>query len=140
MTDKISIIKQILKTDEETDKKILSFLQLLQKENTRAQEKTIHIEERCSERKNILLDVDLNTGKEKIFGETENLSTTGAFIRTEKKIAIGEDIALKLIGPGGDELSFIAKAVRMNSDGIGVEIKGISKKNQKLFCGFVDKL
>ncbi len=140
MIDKISIIKQILKTDEETDKKILSFLQFVQNEDKATKEKIIHIEERFSKRKDILLDVDLNTGKEKIFAKTENISTTGAFIRTGKKIAVGDDVALKLIAPSGEELCFIAKAVRMNSNGIGVEIKGISEKNQKLFSDFVNQL
>ncbi len=136
MVDKISIIKQILETDVETDKKILSILQLA-KEKTK--EKKIHIEERISKRKDILLDADLNTGKEKIYAETENISSTGAFIRTEKKIATGEDIAIKFISSGGEELCFVAQVVRVNSNGIGVVVKTISEKNGIKLIKFIDQ-
>lgn len=136
MVNKISIIKQILETDEETDRKILSILQVAKEE---AEEKRIHIEERMSKRKDILLDADLNNGKENIYAETENISSTGAFIRTEKKIAIGEDIAIKFISSDGAGLGFVAQVVRVSSHGIGVVIKAISEKNRIKLTKFIDQ-
>lgn len=136
MIDKLSIIKQILETDEATDKKILSVLQLA-KEKTKNR---ILLEDRMSERKSIVIEADLNSGKERIYGETENLSPAGAFIRTNKTIARGEDIAIRLINPGGEELGFIAKVVRVNTQGIGVMIKTISKKNRVKLAMFIEQV
>lgn len=135
MIDKLSIIRQILETDEETDKKILSILQLAKEKR----KKKILLEDRMSDRKDIVIDADLNSGKEKIYGETENISSTGAFIRTNKMIEKGEDIAIRLINQGGEELGFIAQVVRVNTHGIGVKIKTISKKNRAKLVLFIDK-
>lgn len=136
MIDKLSIIKQILETDEETDKKILSILQIAK---SKTQEQTIHIDQRTDHRKEIWIDADLNTGKEKIYAETENLSISGAFIRTTKKIGVGEDIAIKLFSPGDDEFGFIAEVMRVNEAGIGVKIKTINKKACAKFARFLNQ-
>ena len=137
MIDKLSIIKQILETDVETDKKILSVLQLAKEKP--ATENIYNIEERVAKRKNITIEIDLNIGKERIQAKTENISSTGAFIQTKKKIAQDEDIAISLTGPSGDEFSFIAKVMRVNDRGIGVMIKAISKKNETKFTEFLDQ-
>lgn len=135
MIDKISLVRQILETDEETDIKILA---ILEKAKEKTKDKKILIEERLAERKNIVLDADLNSGKERIHAETENISTTGAFVRTEKKIAKGEELAIKLINPAGEEFGFVAKVVRVNPHGIGVMIKTISNNNEVKLTKFVD--
>jgi len=136
MINKLSIIKQILETDEETDKKILSILQIAK---AKVDGQTIHIDQRADKRKEIWIDADLNTGKEKIYAETENLSLSGAFIRTTKKIEIGEDIAIKLFSPGGDEFDFIAEVMRLNEDGIGVKLKTPTKKTSDKFTRFFNQ-
>lgn len=138
MIDKLSLIKQILETDEETDRKILSILEFA-KENPET--KNIHlIEERVARRKKVMIEVDLNTGKERILAKTGNISTTGAFIRTEKKIAKGEDIAIKILNPNGDDFNFVAKVMRVNSNGIGVMIKTITQNNMDNFTKFLEQL
>ena len=137
MIDKISLIRQILETDEETDIKILA---ILEKAKEKTKDTKILIEERLAQRKDIVIDADLNSGKERIYAETENISKTGVFVRTEKKIARGEELAIKLINPAGEEFGFIAEVVRVNSHGIGVMIKTISNKNDVKLTKFVDQL
>ncbi|CCK78876.1 PilZ domain-containing protein [Desulfobacula toluolica] len=139
MIDKLSIIRQILDTDEETDKKILSVLASAKCESEIKGAK-IHIEDRTCSRKSIFMEAKINTGKETIFAETENISLGGVFIKTEKKIAKGEDIAIRLISPSGDEFSFISKVVRVDNEGIGVMIKTISPSHQTEFNRFVNQL
>ena len=138
MIDKLSIIKQILETDEETDRKILSIIELA-KENP--DKKNIHlIEERVARRKKIMVEVNLNTGKEKIQAETGDISTTGAFIRTRKNIGMGEDIAIKLTDPSGAEFNFVATVMRVTPHGIGVMIKTINQNNMDNFNKFLEQL
>mgnify|MGYP002636540065 CR=1 FL=1 len=137
MIDKLYIIKQILETDEDTDIKILSILELA-KENPNKE--NIHrIEERVAKRKKIMIEVSLNMEKEKIFAETEDISSTGAFIRTEKKIAKGEHISIKLTDPQGEEFTFVAKVMRVNPDGIGVMVKTISLNDKDNLTRFLDR-
>lgn len=136
MIDKISLIRQILETDEETDIKILA---ILEKAKEKTKDTKILIEERLAERKDIVLDADLNSGKERIYAETENISTAGAFVRTEKKIAKGEELAIKLINPAGEEFGFVAEVMRVNPHGIGVMIKKISNTNEVKLTKFVDQ-
>lgn len=136
MVDKLEIIRQILDTDEETDRKILSVLQI---QGDKAREHTIHIDQRADKRKRIWIDADLNTGKEKIYAETDNVSISGAFIRTDKKIGEGQDIALKLFSPGGDEFDFVAEVIRVTQKGIGVRLKTTSQKTEGKFSRFVNQ-
>ncbi len=144
MIDKLAIIRQILETDEETDKKILSLLESAGKtagpEVKKIKAKAIHIEERESPRKAVVLDADINTGTERIHACAQDVSLSGAYICMEKKIARGEDIAIRLISPDGEEFSFISQVARVNSTGIGVLIKTISNVHQEKFEKFVRKL
>ena len=134
--DKLDLIRQILNTDEETDIKILS---VLQGQQTKSIEQTIHIDQRADKRKNIWIDADLNTGKEKIYTETDNVSISGAFIRTDKKIAKGQEFTLKLFNHGGDEFDFVAEVVRVTETGIGVRLKTVSPDMKIKFSEFVNK-
>jgi len=138
MVDKLYIIRQILETDEETDIKILSILESAKE--TPNKENIHRIEERVAKRKKIMIEVNLNTGKEKILAETEDISPTGAFIRTEKKIAQGENISIKLTDPNGDEFTFIAVVMRVNRHGIGVMVKTISQNDSNNLAKFLDRL
>lgn len=138
VVDKLSLIKMILETDEETDKKILSVIKNIPIVSDESPK--VRIEERTTSRKDVILDVDLNTGTEKIWAETDNISTSGAFIRTNKKIARGEDIAIKLIVPDGDEFGFLAEVVRVNETGIGVMIKSISNKSSEKLLKYLSQL
>ena len=135
MIDKLYLISQILETDEDTDIKILSILESA-KENP-IQDNIHRIEERVSKRKKIMIEVNLNTEKEKILAETEDISSTGAFIRTTKKIAQGEDISIKLTNPSGGEFIFAAKVMRVTPHGIGVKVDTISISNSDNFTKFL---
>ncbi|MBU0465182.1 MAG: PilZ domain-containing protein [Proteobacteria bacterium] len=138
MIDKLYIIKQILETDEDTDIKILSILDLA---NENPDKENIHlIEERVAKRKKIMIEVSLNTEKEKILAETEDISSTGAFIRTKKKIGKGEHISIKLTDPSGEEFTFVAKVMRVKSHGIGVMVKNIGLSHQDNLSKFLDRL
>jgi PilZ domain len=138
MIDKLYIIKQILETDEDTDRKILSILELSKEDSDK---ENIHrIEERVAKRKKIIIEVNLRTGKEKILAETEDISSTGAFIRTQKKIAQGEDISITLTDPGGKEFTFVAKVMRLNQHGIGVRVKAISQNDRDNLTKILDRL
>ena len=138
MVDKLYIIKQILETDEDTDIKILSILELA-KENP--DKENIHrIEERMAKRKKIMIEVSLNMEKEKVLAETEDISSTGAFIRTNKKVGKGEHISIKLTDPKGEEFTFVAKVMRVNPDGIGVMVKTISLNDRDNLTNFLDRL
>ncbi len=139
MIDKLAIIKRILETDEETDKKILSMLES-EEEVDRPKGKVIHIEERVDHRKPVLLEADINTGNERIRARAEDVSLCGAFIRTDKKIPKGEEIAIRLISSDGEEFAFISEVVRVKSEGIGVLIKTISNVHQDRFRKFVHRL
>jgi hypothetical protein len=139
MTDKLLIIKQILETDEKTDKKILSLLESIGK-TAGFQDKTIHIEERESQRKPVTMSVDINTGKERVQARAEDVSLGGAFIRTEEKIAKGEDLAIRLVSRDGEEIDFASEVVRVDASGLGVLIKPANKFHQERFHKFVKKL
>lgn len=144
--DKLALIEKILTTDPETDRRIMSLIKKAEakqapaKTVSAAQAQKIHIEERVCTRKCVSLDAAINTGKEKIRATAEDLSRTGAFIRTEKKIAPGQDIAIRLITEDGDEFPFISRVVRVEQQGIGVQIKTISSAHQKKFTEFVSRL
>ena len=138
MIDKLYLIKQILETDEDTDIKILSILDLA-KENP--DKENIHlIEERVAKRKKIIIEVSLNTEKEKILAETEDISSTGAFIRTKKKIARGEHISLKLTDLSGEVFTFVATVMRTNRDGIGVMVNTTNLEDSDNLTKFLDRL
>jgi len=101
--EKLVLIKKILTTDPETDRQIMALIEAVE---TRADAPVkspapsgdkIHIEERVCGRKCVALDVTINTGREKIRARADDVSATGAFIRTEKEIAPGQDIAIRLI-------------------------------------------
>ncbi len=138
MIDKLYIIKQILETDEDTDIKILSILDLA-KENP--DKENIHrIEERVAKRKKIMIEVNLITEKEKFLAETEDISSTGAFIRTKKKIGQGEHISMKITDPGGEEFTFVATVMRANRHGIGVMVNTINIEDSDNLTKFLDGL
>ena len=138
MVDKLYIIKQILETDEDTDIKILSILELA-KENP--DKENIHrIEERVAKRKKIMIEVSLNMEKEKVLAETEDISSTGAFIRTNKKVGKGEHISIKLTDPKGEEFTFVAQVMRVKPDGIGVMVKTISLNDPNNLSKFLNRL
>lgn len=138
MIDKLYIIKQILETDENTDIKILSILDLA-KENP-VQENIHLIEERVAKRKKIMIEVSLSTDKEKIIAETEDISATGAFIKTSKKIAKGEHISIKLTNPNGVEFILGAKVMRVKNHGIGVMVKTINQNDRENLNKFLSRL
>jgi len=138
MIDKLSIIKKILESDEETDKKILFLLE--NKGKIAGPVSKIHIEEREHQRKSVVLNASVNTGKERIQARAEDVSISGVFIRTEKKISIGESIAIRLISQDDEEFAFISEVVRVEPKGIGVLIKNISSVHQERFHKFVQKM
>ena len=145
MDTKLEIIKHILETDDKTDRKVLALIQaqkspVVKPAETGTGEGKFHIEERQSERIPVQLKADINTGKERIKAAAEDVSIHGAFIRTEKKIARGEEIAIRLISPEGEEFAFISEVKRVGPDGIGVLIKTISDIHQQRFTQFVNKL
>jgi len=138
MIDKLYIIKQILETDEDTDLKILSILDTAKENHSKA---SIHrIEERVAKRKKIMIEVSLNTETEKILAETEDISSTGAFIKTEKKFDLGEHISIKLTDPGGEEFVFVAQVMRIKSNGIGVKVKTGGSNDKKDLTNFLARL
>ncbi len=137
--DKLILIKKILTTDPETDRQIMALIEAVE-DKTKTPIKVpapsgdkIHIEERACERKSVALNAAINTGSEKIRARAEDVSATGAFIRTEKKIAPGQDIAIRLITSEGEEFPFISRVVRVEQQGIGVQIKTISTEHQQRF-------
>ncbi len=144
--DKLILIKKILATDPETDRQIMALIEAME---ARAETPVkspvlsgnkIHIEERACQRKRVTLDAAINTGREKIRARAKDVSATGAFICTEKKIAPGQDIAIRLITSKGEEFPFISRVVRVEQQGIGVQIKTISSEHQQRFQAFVKKL
>ncbi len=144
--DKLVLIKKILTTDPETDRQIMALIDAVEArtaplgQTAPAAGDKIHIEDRACQRKCVSLNAAINTGSEKIRARAEDVSTTGAFIRTEKKIAPGQDIAIRLITEDGEEFPFISRVVRVEQQGIGVQIKTISAAHQKRFTEFVQKL
>ena len=144
--DKLVLITKILTTDSETDRRIMALIEAVEAKAAplmappASSTPKIHIEERVCQRKCVTLDAAINTGKEKIRARAEDVSATGAFIRTEKKIAQGQDIAIRLITAEGDEFPFISRVMRVEKQGIGVRIKTISSDHQKRFQEFVKKL
>lgn len=138
MIDKLAIIKQVLEADEETNKKVLSLLESRGKSDLPVSK--IYIEEREHQRKAVILDASVNTGKERIQARAVDVSFSGAFIRTEKEISMGESIAIRLISKEGEEFAFISEVVRVDTNGIGVLIKTISNVHQERFHKFVQKL
>lgn len=149
MIDKLDIIRQILETDPETDEKILALIESSRKtvwseadtlQTLEIPTSKVHIEEREHQRKAVVLTADINTGKERITARAEDVSLCGAFICTEKKIAKGQEIAIRLISPEGGEFAFISEVVRVDQAGIGVLIKTINGLHQERFRQFVGKL
>lgn len=145
METKLEIIRRILETDEDTDQEILSLLEakekpVEEKPAAKTDEGKFHIEERQSERISVMLKADINTGTERIKGRAEDVSLHGAFIRTEKKISRGEEIAIRLISPDGEEFAFISEVKRVGPEGIGVLIKTISHIHQERFSQFINTL
>ncbi len=145
--DKLSLIKKILETDPATDRRIMALIEavdaeqcLPEKTRSKDTKSKIHIEERDCLRKCVLWDAAINTGHEKIRAHVEDVSASGAFIRTEKKIARGEDIAIRLMTEQGEEFAFISNVVRVEEKGIGVRIKTINSVHQERFVEFVRKL
>ncbi len=81
--DKLQLIKEILVTDAQTDKKIFELIQSAKMCQPDC-DNVIHIDERENVRKPVSLRVNINTGKERITARVEDVSLRGAFISTEK--------------------------------------------------------
>ena len=139
MSYKLLLIKKILETDEKTDKKILAMLEFEEKTKS-IKKQIIRIDEREHARKPVALNADINTGNERIKASAHDVSLYGAFICTQKKIAKGENIAIRLISLDGEEFEFISEVVMEEPSGIGVLIKNISKFQQDRFHKFVKNL
>ena len=142
MSYKLLIIKKILETDEETDKKILALL-AREEQNAPAaeiEEAVISMEDREHQRKPVRLDAQIDTGKDHIRAMAQDVSLCGAFISTEEAIDKGEHIAIRLISPDGEEFEFVSEVVRKEPSGIGVLIKKISTFHQERFYKFLEKL
>ncbi len=137
--DKLQLIKEILTTDAQTDKKIFELIQSAKMCGPGC-ENVIHIDERESVRKPVSLRVNINTGKERIMARVEDVSLSGAFICTEKKIPRGERLAVRLISSSGDEFDFISEVVRVEPSGVGILIKSISPSQEEKFHQFVNRL
>ena len=136
--DKLQLIKELLNTDAQTDKKIFELIQSRKKcPNC---EQVIHIEERGNTRKPASLRVNINTGEERIMATVEDVSLGGAFICTEKKIPRGKQLAIRLISSADTEYDFIAEVVRVEKSGVGILIKSISPFQEERFRQFIKKL
>jgi hypothetical protein len=103
-------------------------------------EKVIQIDERENIRKPVSLRVNINTGKERIMATVEDVSLSGAFISTQKKIPRGEQLAVRLISSSGEEFDFISEVVRVEPSGVGIFIKSISPFHEERFHQFVKQL
>lgn len=139
MSNKLVLIKKILETDKEIDKKIFALLES-EEQVSGKKEKVYHIEDRQHLRKPVVMNADINTGNERIKARAHDVSLSGAFISTDKKIVKGENIAIRLISPDGEEFEFISEVVREEPSGIGILIKNISSFHQDRFHKFVKKL
>jgi hypothetical protein len=137
--DKLQLIKEILHTDSLTDKKIFALIQS-EKHRLPVTENVIQIDERENIRKPVCLRADINTGRDRIKATAEDVSMCGAFICTKEKIRKGENVAVRLITPTGEEFDFISEVVRVESSGIGILIKNISPFQQERFRQFVQQL
>lgn len=137
--DKLQLIKDILNTDAQTDRKIFELIQSA-KECGPDCKKVIKIDERENVRKPVSLRVNINTGKERIMARAEDVSVSGAFICTEKKIPPGKRIAVRLISSSGEEFDFISEVVRVEPTGVGILIKSISQLQEERFQQFVNQL
>jgi|GEM_PF-741593 len=137
--DKLQLIKEILNTDAQTDKKIVELIQATKSCGPDC-EPVIHIDERENTRKPVSLRVNINTGQERIMATVEDVSVRGAFICTEKKIPRGEQLAVRLISSSGEEFDFISEVVRVEQSGVGILIKSISPFQEDRFQQFVRKL
>jgi hypothetical protein len=137
--DKLQLIKEILNTDAQTDKKIFELIQSAKVCGPDC-EKVIQIDERENIRKPVSLRVNINTGKERIMATVEDVSLSGAFICTQKKIPRGEQLAVRLISSSGEEFDFISEVVRVEPSGVGIFIKSISPFHEERFHQFVKQL
>ncbi|EMS77765.1 PilZ domain-containing protein [Desulfotignum phosphitoxidans] len=137
--DKLQLIKEILNTDAQTDKKISQLIRAAKVCGPDC-EKVIQIDERENTRKPVSLRVNINTGKERIMARVEDVSLCGAFINTEKKVHRGEQLAVRLISSTGEEFDFISEVVRVEKSGFGVLIKSISPFQEERFRQFVKQL
>ena len=142
MSYKLLIIKKILETDEETDKKVLALLQCEEKSvpEEEIEEAIISMEDRKFVRKEVALDANIDTGNEQIKAITQDVSLCGAFVRTEVTIPQGKDVAVRLITPDGEDFEFISEVIRKEPSGIGIVIKNISSFQQDRFQKFVKDL
>ena len=139
MSDKLLIIKKILETDAETDKKILALLES-EAENGEIENAVINMEDRDSPRKPVSLEADINTGEEQIRAITQDVSCSGAFICTNEAIKEGKEVTIRLISPDGEAFEFVSEVVRKESSGIGILIKDINSFHRKRFYQFVENL
>ncbi len=137
--DKLQIIREILETDAQTDKKITALI-LSAKTGRQAEENIIQIDEREHSRKPVCLRVNINTGDELIDATAADVSVCGAFINTEKKISRGEKIAVCLTSPTGEVFDLISEVVRVEPSGIGILIRSSSAFQEERFQQFVKQL
>jgi Tfp pilus assembly protein PilZ len=70
------------------------------------------------------LDVDCKTMDSEFCASMLNLSPTGAFIKTDKNLIVGQEIAMTIRFPkNGDTIKATGEIIRSNHSGVGVEFK-----------------
>lgn len=139
MVDKLLLIKMILETDADTDRKILALLEsssLSYDEN----EFVIDMEDRACGRKSVDFTASMNVAGKAVAATVKDLSLSGAFINTDHEIQRGEKLAISFIAPGGSDFALSSEVVRVTPSGIGIMIKSIDDMQLEKFQNFVRKL
>ncbi len=69
-------------------------------------------------------DVDCKTKDLEFKTSVQNICPAGAFIKTDKSLSIGQEIALTInFSKNGDTIKVTGEIVRINPTGVGVEFK-----------------
>jgi Tfp pilus assembly protein PilZ len=75
-------------------------------------------------KKSLPLDVECKTMDTEFCASMLNLSPLGAFIKTDKHLSVGQEIAMTIRFPnGGETIKATAEIIRANYSGVGVEFK-----------------
>ena len=142
MSDKLLIIRKVLETDAETDKKILELIASSHKVGTNGrQEAVIDLDERAYARKPVDFKADMAVdGEEEVEVLVKNISCTGAFVSTTDAVPRGKKISLSFTSPGGETFILPSEVVRVDDNGIGLLINGVSAMQLETFQEFVYNL
>ena len=73
--------------------------------------------------KNVLFSTDKGIHE----GKTKNISASGIFIATEKKLEVGQNIRLKLPLKKGKTVEVIGQIVWLNEEGFGLKFQKVKK-------------